>query len=267
VPLVLYNRTRSKAQDLQARGVVVVDRPCDLLGTVRIVMSCLHGPAADRSVFLGDASLTSGPLDGLVVVNTSTVGPDVALELARAVTRAQGRYVDAALMGGGREAALAGQVVMPVGGDPADVELARPLLDLVATTIEHTGPVGTAQAVKLVNNMMVAVAAAALAEAVRVADASAVDPEVLRCLLPLSSSHSHSMDRYLDAMLDRTVTARGTLRTLAKDAALAVALASSSGVEAAVVTAAADRFARAVELGYGDLDVPALVRVGDPAAP
>jgi 3-hydroxyisobutyrate dehydrogenase-like beta-hydroxyacid dehydrogenase len=260
--LVVYNRTARKVDQLAGEQTHPEESPSDVAAATEILITCLQGPEADRSVYLeGWGALTSTDLSGRLIVNTSTIGPEMARTLAARVRSRGGDYLDCALLGGGREAAAAGRLVLPVGGDAGALRAARPTLDLIARLVEHTGDIGTAQVVKLVNNMQVAVSAAALAEAIALAQAAGADREVLRRILPQCSSHSRSMDRYLDAMLDRTFTRRGTLRTLGKDAGLAVGLAASQGTETPMACASAGVFSQAVAAGMGGFDVPALVEV------
>jgi 2-hydroxy-3-oxopropionate reductase len=263
VDLVVHNRTRARADELARLGAGVAESAAAVAARVDVVITCLHGPAADRAVYLGANGITAVDLAGTVVVNTSTIGPSLASDLAEAVARRNGAYLDVPLLGGGREAAAEGRLVLPVGGAAADLDRVRGVLAHLATTIVAVGPVGSAQVVKLVNNMQVGVAAAALAQAVSLARVAGADLDAVREILPLASSHSRSMDRYLEPMLTRTVVRRGTLRTLGKDLELALDLAASSGIGASVLGAAADLFRQAVHSGLGDLDVPALVQVTD----
>jgi 3-hydroxyisobutyrate dehydrogenase len=263
VDLVVYNRTRARADELARLGAGVAESAAAVAARVDVLITCLHGPAADRAVYLDANGITSVDLAGTVVVNTSTIGPSLASDLAEAVARRNGVYLDVPLLGGGREAAAEGRLVLPVGGAAAVLDRVRGVLAHLATTIAVVGPVGSAQVVKLVNNMQVGAAAAALAEAVSLARVAGADLDAVREILPLASSHSRSMDRYLEPMLTRTVARRGTLRTLGKDLELAVELAEASGIGASVLGAAAGLFRQAVRSGLGDLDVPALVQITD----
>ena len=265
VSLVVHNRTSARADELARLGARAADSAAAVAARAGVVITCLHGPDADRTVYLGANGITSVDLAGTVIVNTSTIGPLLARELAGAVAERGGAYLDVPLLGGGREAAAQGRLILPVGGDAADLDRVRGVLAHLAARIVAVGPVGSAQVVKLVNNMQVGIAAAALAQAVSLARAAGADLDAVRDILPLASSHSRSMDRYLEPMLTRTVERRGTLRTLGKDLELALDLAAASGIEASVLGAAADLFRQAASSGLGDLDVPALVHLTDAA--
>jgi 3-hydroxyisobutyrate dehydrogenase-like beta-hydroxyacid dehydrogenase len=267
VSLVVHNRTRARADELGRLGADAADSPAAVAARAGVVITCLHGPDADRAVYLGANGITSVDLAGTVIVNTSTIGPSLARDLAESVARRDGAYLDVPLLGGGREAAAEGRLVLPVGGAAADLDRVRSVLAHLAAAIVAVGPVGSAQVVKLVNNMQVGVAAAALAQAVSLARAAGADLDAVREILPLASSRSRSMDRYLEPMLTGAVERRGTLRTLGKDLELALDLAAASGVGASVLGAAAGLFRQAVHSGLGDLDVPALVQVTDVMPP
>jgi 3-hydroxyisobutyrate dehydrogenase-like beta-hydroxyacid dehydrogenase len=264
--LVVWNRTAAKADGLVAGGALRARDVPDLVASVEVVVTCLHGPDSDREVYLGPDGLLSGGAAGKLFINTSTIGPDCARELAEATTAAGADYVDAALMGRGAQSAAAGTLVLPVAGPSDAIERARPVTAMLATTVEHMGPVGAAQVVKLANNVQVAVGAASLAQALRFAIAAGVKPEALSRILPLGSSSSRAMDLWLNPMLEGRTGSNGTLRTLGKDVQLAAEYAASQGEPATIATAAAQVFARALAHGGEHLDVPALVGIRmDPA--
>jgi 3-hydroxyisobutyrate dehydrogenase-like beta-hydroxyacid dehydrogenase len=259
VPLNVYNRTRSKAVSLVALGAIVHDSPASLSAACDVIVTCLHGPDADRDVYLGEASLLSADPAGTLFVNTSTIGPDVARELDAACGRAGGTYLDCVLMGRGREAAAAGCLVIPVAGSAAALERARPTLELLADVIERVGDVGAAQVVKLSYNLHFAISAAGMPEVLQMALAGGADPAALSRMMTEAATRTQPLARYVAGMLARDYHPRGTLRTLAKDVDLGVAFASMLDIPTPFGTATKALFDRAVELGYEGLDVPALM--------
>jgi 3-hydroxyisobutyrate dehydrogenase len=263
VDLVVWNRTASVSAPFAELGARVATSPDALCADVDTVITCLHGPPSDRDVYLGDAGLLSIDVAGKLFVNTATVGPAWSAELA-AVVRSRGAgYVDAPLMGAGAPSARVGALVLPVGGSADDFERALPLLRVLATTVEHVGDVGASQVVKLANNLQIAVHAAALAEALRMAVRGGADPGALGRLLPLGSSRSRAMELWLAAMLSHEHGTGGSLRTLAKDLELATQFADGVGEPAHVGLAAATRFAQALDEGLGQHGVSAIVEVDE----
>lgn len=254
--VIVYNRTASRTEPLVALGATVAPRPADL-AQADVVMTCLHGPQSDREVYEGDGGILSADVRGKVLINTATVGPSAARRLAGVAEARGAHYVDAPLLGGGVPAAAVGELLMPVGASPTAFELAKPYLDLLASRVEYLGAVGTAQAVKLVNNMQVAVASAILGDALNLALEAGIEKSTLARVLPDCSSQSRTSDRHLETMLFGPLAGRGTLKTLGKDLALAVEMCESSGLHSEIAAAALSYFAGTP--WPVDADVPALI--------
>jgi 3-hydroxyisobutyrate dehydrogenase-like beta-hydroxyacid dehydrogenase len=224
-----------------------------------VVVSCLHGSEADREVYLGPAGLLSVDIRGMLFIDTATTGPSWARTLAAEVESRGAEFVDAPILGAGPPSARAGRILFPTGGSPRAVARATPILELLGSTVEHVGDVGMGQVVKLVNNMQVAIQAASLAQAVRMALRAGVDPDALGRIVPGSSSRSRSSDMWLDRMLSHQHGTGGSLATLRKDIDLAVELAANLREPTSVGVAAAGLFGLACEQGLGDMGVSALI--------
>jgi 3-hydroxyisobutyrate dehydrogenase len=256
-PLAVWNRTASKADAAVERGATLASSPADLAERSDVVITCLLGSQADNEVYRGPEGLLASA-HGKLFVNTATVGPESARELAAAVESAGGQYVDAPLLSRGAASARTGTLLLPVGCTPRVFERAEPVLRLLTDRIEHLGPVGAAQVIKLVNNLQVAIQHVALSEALRMGLAAGADREAMMRVLPQASSRTLSMELYLEPMLTGVRTARGTLKTSAKDLDTALELARSVGEPSEVGAAALQRMRRLIERGSGDLDIPAL---------
>lgn len=248
--MTIYNRTRQKAEALAGANVVVADSPAEVATSSDVIVSCLHRDG-DRALFLGPNAVTSVPLKGVSVINTSTIGPAFAIELAAAVEAQGGAYLDCALMLGDRNSVRDGSVTIPAAGDPLVFERARPILEFLGGVVERTGPIGSAQVLKLVNNAQTGVAAVSLAQALALAAAGNVEPDALRRLLPLGSSRSWTSEHFLEAMLDRRGDPGRTVG--GEDVKLACDLAASYGLDITVARAAADGYRRATAEGHGDV--------------
>ena len=267
VPLTVHNRTAEKAAAAVAAGAVAAASAVGVVEQSDIVITCLLGPASDEEVFLGTDGLFSTDVGGKLFVNTSTIGPGLAIRLADEATSRGATYLDCPLLSNGPASAVEGTLALPVGGDRAEFERALPVLQIFASTIEHVGGAGTGQIVKLANNMQLAVSAVSIAQALRFAVKAGVDADALGRLLAIGSSRSYAMQRYLPAMIDRRFAPEGNLSTLAKDVALAVSYAESVGESATVAASASAAFAAALAEGYGDKDVPVLVDALGPFRP
>jgi 3-hydroxyisobutyrate dehydrogenase len=259
--LTVYNRTLARCTPFAERGAAVADSAGHLIRSSDVVLTCLQGPDADREVYLGEGGLLAHDVAGKAFVNTSTIGPVMARELGHATEQQGARYIDAPLLGFGRYAARAGSLIVPVGADRADYDRVHPVLDLMATTVEHVGAVGSGQVVKISFNAQFAVASVALAESVRFALAGGAAPGSVERILLESGRASSPIVSYTSRMVHGLHQRRGTYRTLAKDLDVANAFARGIGEDTPVGLAAASVFHAGLDAGFGDLDVPALVHV------
>jgi 2-hydroxy-3-oxopropionate reductase len=137
--LVLYNRTREKAEKLAARGGgEVAGTPRDVAERCDIVITMLPGPSEVEAVVSGGAGLLEGTRVSLLVVDMSTSSPTLARKLAR-TARERGASMLDAPVSGGDVGAIEGTLSIMVGGDPQDFAAARPVLE-VAHDDRRPGP-------------------------------------------------------------------------------------------------------------------------------
>ncbi len=175
-----WNRSPAKAQPLAALGAVLADTPAQAVEGVRTVCLCLTDAAAVEDVLFGAGGAAAALAPGAVLVDFSTIGPGSARALAaRIAAQVPGAcWVDAPVTGGVK-GAEAGSLVALCGGEAADLERVRPVLNLLAQRVHHLGPLGAGQAAKLCNQLIVAVNVVAMAEALALARAHGLDPTAL----------------------------------------------------------------------------------------
>ncbi len=168
------------------------------------------------------------------------------------------RFLDAPV-GGSRTAAAAGQLIFFVGGDAETVEAARPALEAVGQRVNHLGAVGSGATWKLINNMLIAIQAAGLAEALAFARKSGFPPDRIFALIGSSAAASPIVQLKLPRMIagefDQTDFA---LYLMLKDTRYAIALAGTLGAPRDMIVAAQAAFARAEAKGLGAKDFAAV---------
>ncbi|MCY3595913.1 MAG: NAD(P)-dependent oxidoreductase, partial [Rhodospirillales bacterium] len=152
-PVTCYDLDRTPLERLAADGARVASSLADLADGSDIVFLSLPAGREVRSVCLGDGGLVERLAAGRTVVDASTVPPALARELAGAFGRRGINFADAPVART-REAAIDGTLSVMVGGDGALLERLRPLLGHIASDVTHCGPVGSGQAVKILNNMI-----------------------------------------------------------------------------------------------------------------
>jgi len=218
---------------LAADGVQAAASVAELASRAEIVFLCLPGEPQVRAVCLDGGGLATLVKPGQAVVDMSTCPVALARELGQAFASRGASFADAPIARTA-QAARDGTLSIMVGGEPALFEWLRPLLACMGSEVTHCGGVGAGQAVKLMNNMVVAQTVVALAEALAVARASgAVDPRVLFETLAKGSADSFVLRNHgMKSLLPDRHPTEGAFPTryILKDLSYAIELAESAGV-------------------------------------
>ena len=173
--VVIWNRTPAAAEALagELRGRSV-SRPSEVSASADVTISMLADGAAVDSVYDGPDGLIAGAGPGTVLVDSSTVPPPVLRRHEQAI-RDQGAGVLDAPVSGSVALAESGKLTLMVGGEAADLERARPVLEAYGSTIFHLGPLGTGAAMKLAVNTVIFGLNQALAEGLVLAELAGID--------------------------------------------------------------------------------------------
>ena len=172
--LTVWNRTSARAQPLVDLGADAASSPADLARRVDVVVCCVSDTEDVEQVLLGRDGVAEGAAAGTLVVDCSTISPSVTRSIGEQLARRDVRFVDAPVSGGS-EGAERGTLSVMVGGATEDVERARQVLDTFASTVTHVGELGSGQAAKLANQILVVVNMLAVSEALVFASAQGLD--------------------------------------------------------------------------------------------
>ena len=262
---VVAHDTRPAPLDaLATDGVERASSAADVAARAEIVFLCLPGEPQVRAVCLGAGGLAATARAGQTVADMSTAPVALARELERAFAARGAAFADAPVARTA-QAARDGTLSIMVGGDGATFERLRPYLACMGAEITHCGPVGAGQAVKLMNNMVVAQTVVALAEAIAVARASgAVDPKVLFETLTKGSADSFVLRNHgLRSLVPDTHPTEGAFPTsyIIKDLTYAIGLAESAGLTLEQASTTRRLMERTAAAGYTQNYYTAVVRV------
>jgi 3-hydroxyisobutyrate dehydrogenase len=255
----VWNRTRSKAEPLLAKGAKIAATPREAATDADFIFAMVADDDASRAVWLGADGALAGAKSGAIGVESSTLTPGWIRELAgQAKVKGVG-FLDAPV-GGSRPAAANGELRFFVGGDPQTYEAARPALAAVGAKMDLLGPVGAGATWKLINNQLGAGQMAALAEALEVARKAGFRDEQISELILGGPAASPMVKLKLPRMLAQDFEPTDfALNLMLKDARYATALAQSLGAPAGMIEGAAKAFARADAKGLGDKDMAAVI--------
>ena len=176
--LVVFNRTRAKAEPLRKQGATVAESPAEVAAQTDVLFTMLSQPEA--------VAQSAAGLDGFLVhlrpnttwIDCSTVNPSFSKEMAARAALRSIHFVDAPVSGSAPIAA-AGKLVFWVGGEGPDVDKVRPLLLQLGTRIVHVGPTGSGTAMKLVVNLLLGANMAAFAEALLLGESLGLPQRVI----------------------------------------------------------------------------------------
>jgi 3-hydroxyisobutyrate dehydrogenase len=225
--VTVWNRSRSKADDLIARGARWAASPADAADGADAVVTMVADDEASRAVWLGTDGATKTARAGTLAIECSTVSYQYARDLARELRSRGLIYIDSPVTGL-PDAAAAGKLTLLVGAEAADLERARPYLVPLSTTIRHFGAVGSGTVYKLINNLMGAIQIAGLAEGLAMAEQAGLDMDLVLEAIQSGVAASPQVLRHSSRMVARNFAgATFTSALRQKDAAYAVALAES----------------------------------------
>ena len=224
VDLTVFDVRREAADPLIQRGARWAASAEDAASVCDMLWTSLPGPTQVESVLLGnEGAVLSAMADGAVLVDTTTNDPDVARRVASACAAQNLAMLDAPVSG--RPPAM----TMMVGGDHAVYEKALPSLEAVAAQIFYVGPAGAGCVAKLATQYMGYTNLIAAIEGMLIARMGGVDPAVLAEIVPVSAGASRAFNAIPNSVLNGSFQAGGTLDIVAKDVALACALAQPPG--------------------------------------
>jgi len=255
---MVWNRTRATAESVaQATGASVAEGPAQLAAGCNVILTCV---SADRDLLDVVDRLLPGVQAGSVLVDTSTVSPATAREVAARLEKAGAGFVDAPVSGG-VEGAKKGTLSVMAGGDSANISRIMPVLEAISGTVTHMGPVGSGQATKAVNQVMIAGIAEAVCEALALGEKLNLPLERLLSIVSAGAAGSWFLNHRGRTMLDNSFDVGFKLSLLLKDLLICQALAQDLNISLPTVEAAIKDYRKLVELGDGDHDISGLIRL------
>lgn len=254
---VMGHRNREPVEDLKSRGAAEAKTPREIAEQSDIVVLCVTGSPEVQAIVQGPDGLASAGKP-LLVIDCSTSDPSVTIRLAAELAPAGITLIDAPL-GRTPADAKAGTLDVMVGGDPAVVERARPVLDAFAGRVVHTGPTGTGHTMKLLNNFLSMGYAALYAEALALGAKAGITPQLFDSVIRGGRMDCGFYQTFFKWVLERDRNAhKFALRNGLKDMTYLASFANSVGLANPVGAAVRNSFALAVGTGHGEDYVPML---------
>jgi 3-hydroxyisobutyrate dehydrogenase len=258
-PLVVWNRTESRSDELVARGAEKASSPADLARSCSIVVACLTDSPQVEEVLFGDDGLAKGLSGGSLFIDCSTLSPLKAQEFAERLAALDVSMLDAPVSGGSEGAKNATLTIM-VGGGDADVDRASGVLGAMGRSVNHLGPVGAGQWAKAINQVILCGVYLGVAEGVTLGLKAGLDVERVLSALKGGAAGSWVLENRSGRMIDNEYPLGFKISLHRKDLAIGLDLAENVGAVLPVTVMAATFEDELIAEGHGDEDNSALAR-------
>lgn len=196
-PLTVYNHTAERARQFAGDRATVAKTPRDAAAQADVLVLMVTGDTAVRELLIGEQGALASARPGAVLIDMSTVSPEINRQVAEEARRRGVEVLDAPVSGSVPQA-QEGALVIFVGGDQATFERCRPLLETMGKSAFHMGPSGAGNAMKLVVNTLLGVEMQAIAEALALGEKSGLDRtkliEVLGQTTVVAPAHKAKLD-------------------------------------------------------------------------
>jgi 3-hydroxyisobutyrate dehydrogenase-like beta-hydroxyacid dehydrogenase len=253
-PLVVNNRTPAKAEALAALGAEVAATPEELVEQVDVVLSSLANDVAFEEV--ADRVIAAAR-PGTVLVDMSTVSPEVSARVAALAEMASVRYLRAPVSGN-PTVVRAGNLSFIVSGPHETLDEVHDLIEAIGPTIHHVGDGEQARIVKLAINLMIAVLAQVMSEALVLGEAAGVSRAALLDVMGSSAAGAPFVKYKTEPLLQEDFSATFTTTLMEKDIDLVLDAARDAGVELPLANEMKTHLRAAIDAGYADNDFIAL---------
>jgi 3-hydroxyisobutyrate dehydrogenase-like beta-hydroxyacid dehydrogenase len=256
--VVVWNRSDAPAEAAVALGMRRAATLPELAREIGAGVICINLTSTDvvEQIVFGAGGLIEGLHKDALIIDFGTTGVPETKQFAKRV-----HWVDAPVSGG-QVGAQAATLTIMAGGSDADFQRALPIFQAVGKNITHLGPSGSGQVTKLANQLIVAQTIDAVAQALRMAELSGVDPALVRKALLGGFAESRILDLHGDRMVRRDFAPGGRATLQLKDVRLMCELADSVGLDSPTLKNSLAQWEKFVhEKGLGDLDHSGLFRL------
>jgi 2-hydroxy-3-oxopropionate reductase len=256
--MIVYDVNPDAAQELKNGGAQVADSPSAVAKAAEVVMTMVPDSPDVEAVYTGENGLVSGAHENLILIDSSTISPDVTRKVGEKVHAAGAKMLDAPV-GGSPVQAAGGNLIMLVGGDPEVIESCKDVLLAVGEKIIHAGPLGSGEALKLSNNLTSALLAGLVTEGITLAKGSGLDPQNLAELL--KGNLPKIIPIVIDKVMNKDFALGFKASLMHKDLRLAMQMAQSNNVALPLGALVKEMYQFVLNEGHGDEDLSSLVTI------
>src|SRR3954452_21763613 len=265
--LTVWNRTRTRAEQFSAEhGSHIAASAAEAAEGADVTITMVPDVPEVEEVMFGERGAAAGLREGSLAIDMSTIAPEASIAIGRRLREQRVGFLDAPVSGS-RPKAEDGTLTIMVGGEAADFERAKPVLEAMGQLVVHVGPQGQGSVVKLINNTLAAVNAAALGEALLLARREGVDTGPPRRVVAASSGASTMLALKAGPMLEHDYEPLFKLEHMLKDVRHYLDEARRRGAPTELGSAAERLYAWSDRNGMGEQDFAAVMSAVEAANP
>ncbi|WP_339062241.1 NAD(P)-dependent oxidoreductase [Tepidibacillus marianensis] len=253
------SRSRGPIDKAVGLGAKEAKTAKELAENADFILTALPMPDDIKKVYFGDEGILAGAKPGTILIDHSTVSPQLNLQI-RENAKEQGVHFLDAPISGGPMGAEAGTLTIMVGGDKEVYEKAYSVFKAMGKTILYMGKTGNGSVAKLINNMLVGIHTAALSEAFVLGAKAGIGMEALNDVIQSSTGRSYMIDRCYPPIKERDFQQRFMIDLLYKDMGLVTEMGDQISVPLQLAKVAEGMIGEAKEAGYGHEDVAATIK-------
>jgi len=257
-PMTVWNRTRSKMNDLLAEGAEGADSPKEVAEKSDVVITMVTDSPDVEEVVLGPNGVIHGARPGLILIDMSTISPSVARKVAEKLAEKGVKMLDAPVSGG-EIGAIKGTLSIMVGGPKEAFDECLPILEVLGKRITYMGPNGMGQTTKLCNQVICALNIQAVCEGLMLGAKAGLDLKKLLDVVTAGAAGSWMLSNLGPKMVERDFRPGFKIRHQQKDLRLVLSFAAELGLPLPG-TALVQQMLRAVEAeGLGEKGTQAAI--------
>ena len=255
--VTVYNRTPGKANKLIELGANEAATPAAVAKTSEIIITMISNDDAIRGVYYGKDGILCALMPGTVIIDSSTISPLLARELAHDTAAKFGDFLDAPVTGS-KPAAEGGTLVFMVGGDADITNKVSDVLLAMGRKVIPMGPSGSGATAKLAHNTIVGINTAALVEGMAIAASGGIDAAAFLELVQSGGAASRIAELKSQKLLDRDFSVQFSLELMLKDLRLSSVLSDNLRTPTPILETVKSLFQMADSMGLGALDLSAV---------
>lgn len=260
-PLKVWNRSRTKAEEMLAAGALWSDSPADLARQTDVVITIVTDSAASEAVICGPGGVLEGALPGLVLIDMASIAPEMSRSIA-ARAKAKGVTMLDAPVTGNPKVASEGKLGIMVGGPKETFTACLPIFETMGVKIIHVGEAnGLGTTLKLINNLVMGVAIEAVAEALVLASKAGIDPQKVVEITSVGGARTGAMETRGGRMIHHDFSPHFSANNMYKDLFQAMKLADEVGAFLPAAGVSLEMLRAVKNQGKGDLDSASVISI------